>query len=456
MHRFTSLIACALLLALACPALAQNAPAQNWSRVSDELRGLKGQVIRKVNTVDAAVAQDRKAMRRMVKQLKADSTAMRAKAKRLENKLRTLREQEARLEAQLESRQATMRKIESTVRDNARMLLDMRKVQPVFASVPKLAGHLERIATPGRFPEMADISLLMDALLRAAEENGKAVRRQETVYTRGGDTTEASVLRLGSLQALYEGGGETGFLLMGGTGDYPMGAPYLPDEEEAAHIRAALAAGGTMPLDFSGGRLLADPPARRTVFTILEEGGFFLWPILAIGFVGILIVIERCLVLSRVKVSGQRIKRCEGCTRGPADRVLKRMHCTQEADPDLMEKRLEEALLDELPPLERFLQTLKVLATVSPLLGLLGTVSGIIQTFRIITLHGNGDPKLLSAGISEALLTTELGLLVAIPLLLCHHFLSRRVNTIVLDMEMAGTALIVQRCEGGQPPCSIP
>jgi biopolymer transport protein ExbB len=91
-----------------------------------------------------------------------------------------------------------------------------------------------------------------------------------------------------------------------------------------------------------------------------------------------------------------------------------------------------------------------VLAAISPLLGLLGTVSGIIQTFRIITAHGNGDPKLLSAGISEALLTTEAGLLVAIPLLLCHHFLTRRVNTVMLDMEAAGTSLIAAGSSGRQ------
>ena len=454
MLRFTRLLVLALLLAQAAPAMAQGGDAGDWTRVPGELDRLKKDIVAKVARVDAAVAHSGEELRNMARQFKAEGAAMRDRAERLEARLRTLREREAALDAQLDSRKATMRKIESTVRDNARMLLDAERIQPVFIAAPELAGRLDAMAAPDRFPAMDDISYLMDALLRAARENGKTVRGRETIFTRGGDTAEAVVLRLGSLQAMYATGGpaqgETGFLTLAGGGEHPMAAPYVPDEREEEAIRAALAGGGSKPLDFSCGRLLADPPERRTVFTPLREGGLFLWPILVIGLVGTCIVIERCIVLARIKTSGGRSRRCGSCGRSPAERVLKRMRCSRGADPEVMEKRLDEALLDELPPLERFLQTLKVLATVSPLLGLLGTVSGIIQTFRIITLHGNGDPKLLSAGISEALLTTEMGLVVAIPLLLCHHFLARRVDGIVLDMELAGTALIVEHCEGGE------
>jgi biopolymer transport protein ExbB len=78
---------------------------------------------------------------------------------------------------------------------------------------------------------------------------------------------------------------------------------------------------------------------------------------------------------------------------------------------------------------------LAVLGAVAPLLGLLGTVTGMIETFRIITVHGTGDPKLMSGGISEALVTTELGLAVAIPVMLLHTVLSRRVDHVIGDME---------------------
>ena len=108
-----------------------------------------------------------------------------------------------------------------------------------------------------------------------------------------------------------------------------------------------------------------------------------------------------------------------------------------------LSKPLQEAILKELPRLERFLSTISVLAAVAPLLGLLGTVSGMINTFQAITIHGTGDPRMLSGGISEALITTQLGLLVAVPVLILHHFLERRVDARVGEMEEKSTALTV-------------
>jgi biopolymer transport protein ExbB len=106
-----------------------------------------------------------------------------------------------------------------------------------------------------------------------------------------------------------------------------------------------------------------------------------------------------------------------------------------------LENILQEAILKELPRLERFLPALNVMAAVSPLIGLLGTVTGMIGTFHVITLYGTGDPRLMSGGISEALVTTMLGLGVAIPVMLFHAFLRRRIEHIVGDMEEKAVAL---------------
>ena len=100
-----------------------------------------------------------------------------------------------------------------------------------------------------------------------------------------------------------------------------------------------------------------------------------------------------------------------------------------------------------MPRLERFLAILAIFGAIAPLLGLLGTVTGMIDTFRVITLYGTGDPRMMSGGISEALITTELGLAVAIPIMLFHTFLSRRVDHLVGDMEEKAVALtnIIQK-----------
>ena len=108
---------------------------------------------------------------------------------------------------------------------------------------------------------------------------------------------------------------------------------------------------------------------------------------------------------------------------------------------EVVESRLSEAMLREMPRLERFLPVLKMLAAVSPLLGLLGTVTGMISTFQVITTFGGGDPKLMSGGISEALVTTEVGLAVAIPIVIATALLSLKAKRIMTDMKEKALAL---------------
>jgi biopolymer transport protein ExbB len=116
-------------------------------------------------------------------------------------------------------------------------------------------------------------------------------------------------------------------------------------------------------------------------------------------------------------------------------------------DRETLESILQEAILRELPRVERGLPVLAILGAVAPLLGLLGTVTGMIETFQTITLFGTGDPKLMSGGISEALVTTEVGLMIAIPVMLCHTYLSRRAEAIVGEMEEKAVSLtnIIER-----------
>ncbi|MCF8117968.1 MAG: MotA/TolQ/ExbB proton channel family protein, partial [Desulfarculaceae bacterium] len=116
---------------------------------------------------------------------------------------------------------------------------------------------------------------------------------------------------------------------------------------------------------------------------------------------------------------------------------------------EVIDAGLSEAMLRELPRLERFLTTLKVLAAVAPLLGLLGTVTGMINTFQVITVFGAGDPRLMAGGISEALITTQLGLAVAIPILVASALLGRRVSRLAGDMEEKAVALAAALIKAG-------
>ena len=109
---------------------------------------------------------------------------------------------------------------------------------------------------------------------------------------------------------------------------------------------------------------------------------------------------------------------------------------------EAIQSALSEAILRETPRLERFLVALKVCAAVAPLLGLLGTVTGMINTFQVITMHGTGDPRLMAGGISEAMVTTQVGLAVAIPAMIIASYLGRRARNLSQDMEEKGLALM--------------
>ena len=133
---------------------------------------------------------------------------------------------------------------------------------------------------------------------------------------------------------------------------------------------------------------------------------------------------------------------CRALGRKPVPRVLLAGIQVKDMGREHMESALQEAILGEIPRLERFLSTLGILAAIAPLLGLLGTVTGMINTFHTITLYGTGDPRMMSGGISEALITTMLGLAVAIPVMLCHTVLSRAVENTIGQMEEKAVAFV--------------
>jgi biopolymer transport protein ExbB len=131
----------------------------------------------------------------------------------------------------------------------------------------------------------------------------------------------------------------------------------------------------------------------------------------------------------------------------PLGRVLHVYHSNKGIDLESLELRLGEAVLKETPKLNRFNMLLKVIAVVAPLLGLLGTVTGMIITFQAITLFGAGDPKMMAGGISQALVTTVLGLVVAIPTVLLHTLVSGRSKALVEVLEEQATGMVAEYSE---------
>lgn len=173
-----------------------------------------------------------------------------------------------------------------------------------------------------------------------------------------------------------------------------------------------------------------------------EQGGTVGYLITVLLAIGLLIALERVLVLSAVgaKMRSQLKNLSNPSTNNPLGRILKVYHDNKNADVENLELKLDEAILRETPKVDRGIGLIKLFAAVAPLMGLLGTVIGMILTFQQITLYGTGDPKLMAGSISLALVTTALGLIAALPLLFVHSIVQSRAKSIlqVLDEQAAG------------------
>lgn len=286
----------------------------------------------------------------------------------------------------------------------------------------------------------------------------------ETVIDRGGRPVEVPVLRLGAAGAIAAGDeARTAGLLVLEPGARPrVGGPLLSAERRAA--LAAFAAGrpASIPLDVDGSLATRETPAAWSLGGWFADGGIFAWPILGVTLLALLIACERAVSLARLRTSAGLAERTLAAVRGegpsaaaalvadgrtPMARVLRAGLALFGVERERLEAGLEAALLEEEPRFERSLTLLAACAAVAPLLGLLGTVTGMIGTFDVIAVHGTGNPRLLSGGISEALVTTQMGLLAAVPILLCHAALSRAVDRRQVRLEQAATALVASREE---------
>jgi len=165
-------------------------------------------------------------------------------------------------------------------------------------------------------------------------------------------------------------------------------------------------------------------------------------------FIGLLIALWRFLALTAIggKVKSQ-LKSSSANTNNPLGRILKVAEDNPGIDTESLELKLEEAVLKEKPAIDSMLPTLKIISMVAPLLGLLGTVVGMIVVFQAITIYGAGDPKAMAGGISGALITTVKGLLVAIPTVLLHTFLSGKAKHITHVLEEQSAGIIANKAE---------
>jgi len=317
----------------------------------------------------------------------------------------------------------------------------------VSAQIPDRAEFLDRIAQAGEIPSVTDLEQLWYLYAQEAAEGGRVVRFEAEVLDALGEKSKAEVIRVGQFTALTA----EGYLTLQPETAALAQLPRQPEGQSGLAQEFSEAKDGlhAVLIDPSRGDLLRKIAERPTLMERIHQGGEVGYVIIAIGVIGAVLAIYQFvyLLLVGVRVGRQLADVAQPRQDNPLGRILASLKGDTTQDPEVLETRLSEAVLRETPKLERFQSLLRMIVAAGPLLGLLGTVIGMIITFQVITEVGAGDPKLMAGGISQAMIATVLGLIIAIPLLFVNSFLMTRSRSItqILDEQAAG--LLAQRLE---------
>lgn len=442
-----------LVMTMTLPGIVSPASAQ-----SDDSPASLGQLLENLRA-DSAAAKARD--RQRLATLMDDKQALQKAVREAEARLDAARERRATLEAT----QAEQRKALDTL--HARRRNEAGDLDGVFEVAQNAIGALRddlgdgwlTVGTRTRLPTRLDDDAILDAQTLASlgetfaaltAETGRGVRFTAPIADAEGHVEQREAIRLGDFLAFSHGKLLTRDADAAAEDTALRVVAHTP--QAAARTLRAFQQGDSnhVVFDPTRGNVLEALAQQPTLWERFQQGGAVGYVIVVLGVAGLLVALLQYLYLLLVSVRLRRQLRTPDTLRAdnPLGRVLKRFAALgREHAPEALEARLDEALLAEKPRLERGQPLVKLIASVAPLLGLLGTVTGMIGTFQSITVFGTGDPQLMAGGISQALVTTVLGLITAVPLLFAHTALSSRSRELLGTLEGRASAMLAEHLE---------
>ncbi len=359
------------------------------------------------------------------------------------------------LSAQLDERQAEFKELFGAARTAAEDFSGVVETSLISAQFPGRYEALKKLAGSERLPTIEQLENLWLIILQEMTEQASVTKFEGTVYADDGKQVSLDVTRIGPFTAFSDGK----FLVYDSNTEslkqlakQPGATGNVNPVEAARRVENYTGDGFVQGMvDPSLGTLLALSVDSPTIKDIIDQGGPIGKIIIGLAILGVLLGIYKMFTLwgTGSAVRGQMRKK--NASKGnPLGRILNAYHSNTGADTDTLALKLDDAILKEVPKLENGLNLIKVAAAVAPLLGLLGTVTGMIKTFESIKLFGAGDPKIMAGGISEALVTTELGLIAAIPLLILHAFAAGSARSISQILEEQAAGMIAEHAESSK------
>ena len=391
---------------------------------------------------EARFMAERDQRQSLLQQAQRELAAVKQQSEKKQAAFRANEDNLIQLRDQLKERAASLGELFGVVRQISRDTAGMIEGSFVSVQSGERIDFLNTMAESTKLASLEELEQLWIVLLEEMTQSGQVVKFSTTVTEADGTPSDRAVVRVGTFNSISGG-------------KYLRYVPEtrqlteLARQPERRYINAAqeleqtTQAYSAFGVDPSRGAILAALVQSPNAWERIEQGGVIGFVILAIGLIAAGLIVERTVFLWR---EGRRMDAQRQMDELKTDNALGRVMLVYQYDPnqnvETLEARLEEAILEQTPRLERSLALLGIFAAVAPLLGLLGTVVGMIDTFQSITLFGAGDPRVMSDGISQALVTTQLGLSVAIPIVLLHSLLSSKSGRLLHTLEEQSAGMI--------------
>ncbi|MGD8384906.1 MAG: MotA/TolQ/ExbB proton channel family protein [Lysobacterales bacterium] len=445
MKKFLIFLALALLVPASAPA------SQTLDELADMVRkdaASEGQLNKER---EARFLRERDNQRKLLQQAKAELKHQEQRSDDLKGEYDKLERELAELSTTLQERMGNLGELFGIVRQASGDIQSVLDDSMVSAELPGRSKFLSELAQRKELPNVRELRKVWSRMVTEIAESGKVVKFKAKVERANGEHEDMNVVRVGVFNAVSDGR----FLDWDSSKSKTnlIELARQPAERFRAMAeelqKASPGAMAPMAVDFTRGQILrAVVQSKTPLERIREDGGLIGYVTIGIGFLGLLLSLWKAFVLYS---TGGRMKRQlgkEAADKGnPLGRVMSVYTDSPDTDIETLELKLDEAIMRESAPLESGLSFIKVLYVVAPLLGLLGTVVGMIRTFQMITLFGTGDPRMMASGISTALVTTVLGLVVAIPLTLLHAFLQGKSKSLIQILEEQAAGIIARLAE---------
>ncbi len=408
-------------------------------------KGLEGKINK---DREARFLAEKSQQLRLLSEARADFAQEERISKKLKQKFAAAEAEVLELETVLKEKIGILGELFGVARQAAGDLRVDFNTSLVSAQFPGRSKILIDMANSKELPTIEQLEELWFRLQQEMTESGKVAKFPAQVMSVSGEMRNTQVNRIGSFNLLADGRylrylPETGRIVDFARQPASRYLDLLEDMESPESDQVTLA------IDPTRGVILGMLVQAPNILERIDQGGVIGYIILVLGAIGLTIVAARIVNLLQThrKIQDQLEDLDNPSDDNPLGRVLSVSKNTDWNDKENLELLIDEAVIREIPKLEMGQSLVKLLASVAPLLGLLGTVTGMIATFQSISLFGTGDPKLMAAGISQALVTTMLGLIVAIPLLFLHSLIVARSKFMTQILDEQSTGLISQAME---------